>query len=184
MRQINNNKIRFYKGKAFILAFLLFTFYLIPIWASAHRFHTSLTRMDYNSESKSLELTIQLFSHDIVETFEQKFKKKIDLDQTSKIDKLIFEYLKENFILKGKSGQTAKIKWVGKEAKVDLTWVYLEIPFTENLEGANLQNTIFFEMYQEQTNYVICRFEQKKADLFFKIGDKSKEIQVLGDTMK
>jgi hypothetical protein len=160
--------------------FLPFFFLLFTSATAAHRYHTSLTRMDYNSETKSVEITLQLFTHDIVESFEKKYQKKIDLDETKDIDTLIFEYLKDNFILKGKDDKSAGLKWVGKEAKIDLTWVYLEIPFTEQLEGAKLQNTIFFETYQEQTNYVICRFEQKKADLLFKVGDKTKAIQVGG----
>lgn len=156
------------------------TFLLFTPASAAHRFHTSLTRMDYNAETKSVEVMIQLFTHDIVEAFEKKYQKKIDLDETKDIDKLIFEYLKDNFVLQGKDDKAAQLKWVGKEVRVDLTWVYLEIGLAENLAGAKLQNTIFFETYPEQTNYVICRFEQKKADLLFKIGDKTKEIQVGG----
>ena len=179
---LENSGFNYYliKGKILVFGFLLLAFVWAPTPAAAHRFHTSLTRMDFNSETKSLEISIQLFTHDIIEVFEKRRRKKNDIQEKEEIDKLIFEYLKENFVLKSKDGQSAKMKWVGKEVKVDLTWVFLEIPLPENLEEAKLQNTIFFETYQEQTNHVIYRFEQKKTDLLFKIGDKFRAINFFG----
>jgi hypothetical protein len=52
----------------------------------------------------------------------------------------------------------------------------VETAATENLEGFRLKNTLFFESFPEQTNLVVCRYDGKKADLMFKVGDKTKEI--------
>ena len=142
-----------------------------------HRYHTSLTRMDYNAKEKIIETSIQLFTHDLVPLLEQRTKKKIDLEKTSNIEKLILDYLSENFIIKDDKGETKKIKWVGKEINVDTAWIYLEISSDKSPEGFNLQNTLFFESFPEQTNLVIARFDEKKADLLFKVGDKIKEIK-------
>ncbi|MGI8786579.1 MAG: DUF6702 family protein [Pyrinomonadaceae bacterium] len=161
--------------RGFIFAFCLFTFYFAP-QAAAHRFHTSLTRIDYNSEQKIYEISIQLFTHDLVSLFEGRGGKRVELEKSTEADKLIFDYIKENFVLTDKKGAAKNLKWIGKEADVDTIWVYLETPATENLEGYNLTNTIFFESFPEETNLVICRYEGKKADLMFKVGDKEKEI--------
>jgi len=142
-----------------------------------HVFHTSLTRIDYNAKQKILEISIQLFTHDLVPLLEKKSGKRIDLEKTPDIDKLIFSYLNENFVLKDDMGETKKIKWVGKELDVDTTRVYVEISTNKSPEGFNLQNTIFFESFPEQTNLVIARFDEKKADLLFKAGDKFQEIK-------
>lgn len=150
-----------------------------------HRYHTSLTRMDYNAKEKTIETSIQLFTHDLVPLLEKRTKKKIDLEKTVDIDKLILEYLSENFILKDDKGEIKKLKWVGKEVDVDTAWVYLEIPSDKSPDGFSLQNTIFFESFPEQTNLVIARFEEKKSDLLFKVGDKIKEIkQTISSTEK
>lgn len=150
-----------------------------------HRYHTSLTRMDYNAKEKVIETSIQLFTHDLVPLLEQRTKKKIDLEKNADIDKLIFNYLSDNFILKDERGETKKIKWVGKEVDVDTAWIYLEISSDKNPEGFSLQNTIFFESFPEQTNHVIARFDGKKSDLLFKVGDKYKEIkQTISSTDK
>lgn len=141
-----------------------------------HRYHTSLTRMDYNPKDKVFETSIQLFTHDLVPALENKSGKRIDLEKTPEIDKLIFNYLSENFVVKDEKGEVKKIKWVGKELEVDTARVYLEISAERSPAGFSLQNTIFFESFPEQTNLVIARFDEKKFDLLYKAGDKYKEI--------
>lgn len=163
---------------ALLFCTLHFAFCISAVFGATHRYHTSLTRMDYNSQEKTVEISIQLFTHDLVPVLERKSGKQIDLEQTENVDKLILDYLNENFILKNKNDERAELKWVGKEFDVDQIYVYVEIPYAGSLENAVLQNTIFFESFAEQTNLVICRFEQKKADLLFKVGDSSKEIKV------
>ena len=146
--------------------------------AHAHRYHTSLTRIDYNAKEKLAEISIQLFTHDLVPVLERETKKRIDLEKTPDIDKLVFDYLNRNFILKDKNGEVKKLVWVGKELNVDTVLVYVEIPLEENFENFSLQNTVFFESFPEQTNLVTARFNKKKSDLLFKVGDKFKEIKL------
>ncbi len=145
--------------------------------STLHTYHTSLTRMNYNQKEKLVEVTFQLFTHDLVPMLEKRTKKQIDLEKTPDIDKSIVKYLDENFVLKDKNGEIKKIVWVGKEIKADTVFVYIEIPLSEDFGNYSLQNTLFFESFPEQTNLVIVRFGEKKADLLFKVGDKFKEIK-------
>jgi len=161
----------------FVLILFTFHFSLFTAPASAHRFHTSLTRIDYNGEEKLFEISIQLFTHDLVPLLEQRSGKRIDLEKTLNVDKIILEYLNENFVLSDKEGEKKNLKWVGKESDIDSVRIYLETPSNENLENYKLKNTIFFESFREQTNLVVCRYDGKKADLMFKVGDKIKEIK-------
>ncbi len=145
--------------------------------STLHTYHTSLTRMNYNQKEKLVEVTIQLFTHDLVPMLEKRTKKQIDLEKTPDIDKSIVKYLDENFVLKDKNGEIKKIVWVGKEIKADTVFVYIEIPLSEDFGNYSLQNTLFFESFPEQTNLVNVRFGEKKADLLFKVDDKFKEIK-------
>jgi hypothetical protein len=164
---------------------LLTTFLVLSLTLAAsgvtslnlHRYHTSLTRMDYNAKEKIIETSIQIFTHDLVPLLEHRTKKRIDLEKTPDIDKLIFDYLSENFILKDNKGEAKKIKWIGKEIDVDTARVFVEISSDKSPDGFSLKNTLFFESFPEQTNLVIARFNEKKADLLFKVGDKFKEIK-------
>jgi len=172
-----------YKMKITITFSIAFLVLLLALAAdgvtslNSHRYHTTLTRMDYYAKEKIIETSIQIFTHDLVPLLEEKTKKRIDLEKTSDVDKLIFNYLSENFILKDDKGKTKKIKWVGKELDVDMARVYIEISSDKSPDGFSLQNTLFFESFPEQTNLVIARFDEKKADLLFKVGDKFKEIK-------
>jgi hypothetical protein len=153
----------------------IFVFCLFTI-AEAHTFHTTLTRIDYNEKEKLAEISIQMFTHDLVPTLEAITKKQVNLEKTKDVDKLIFDYLQKQFILKDKNGEVKKLVWVGFELEVDTVFVYLEAEISEGLENAQLQNSMFFEYFQEQSNLVICKFGNKKADLAFKVGDKFFEI--------
>jgi hypothetical protein len=143
-----------------------------------HNYHTSLTRIDYNAKDKLFEISIQLFIHDLQPLLEKRKGSRIDLEKTPDVDKLLLGYLNENVVLTDRNGKAKQLKWVGKEIDIDSVWVYLESPTEESLPGYNLQNTLFFESFPEQTNLVVCRFDEKKLDLMFKAGDKVKEISV------
>jgi hypothetical protein len=154
----------------------LFIFHLSLSTAKAHTFHTTLTRIDFNEKEKLAEISIQIFNHDILPTLEKITKKRIDLEKTKDIDKLIFDYIQKNFILKDKNGEEKKLEWVGFEAEVNTIFVYIQAKIPEGLEKAKLQNSMFFEYFQEQSNLVICKVGDKKADLAFKVGDKFFDI--------
>lgn len=163
---------------------LLKLFFILAIFSQAafsaplgwHTFHTSLTRMDYNAQDKIIEVSIQLFTHDVVSVLEKQNKKNIDLEETPDIDALLLKYLEPNFILKNKKGEVLKLKIIGKEIQAETTYLYLEISCEENFENYTLQNTIFFESFPKQVNLAVMRFGDKKADLYFKVGDKAKII--------
>ena len=132
--------------------------------------------MDYNAKEKLVEITIQLFTHELKPILERRLKKQVDLEKTPEVDAEIFKYLTENFVFQNKSGEPQKIKWVGREFETDAIYIYLEIPFEEDFAGTKLQNTIFFESFAEQTNLVVTKSGDKKTDLIFKSGDKFKEL--------
>ncbi len=142
-----------------------------------HRFHTSLTRIDYNAEGKLVEITVQVFLHDLISVLKSKDGKTIDLEKTPDVDRIIFDYFNANFVLTDAKGETKILKWIGKETDADSVRIYVETDSAANLENYKLKNTLFFESFPEQTNLVIARFEEKKADLLFKVGDKFKEIK-------
>lgn len=159
-------------SKLCFLSFLLVLAFVIPLMA--HNYHTSLTRIDYNKETKSLEIEINLFNHDLEKVFEAKYKKPFDIEKTKDADKLLLEYLGETFVIKDEDGSQKKLVWVGKEINIDLTTVFVEIPNIEKFENLKLQNKIFFESFAEQVNFVTLHLEDKKFDLIFKSGDNFK----------
>lgn len=143
---------------------------------SRHTYHTSFTRIDYNRQEKLLEITIKVFAHDLMPTLKKRFGMATDLETTKDIDQILQKYLAEKFVFKTKSGELKKLNWIGKELEPELVFFYVEIPFEEDLEGAELKNSLFFETFSEQVNLINIRDGKNKADLAFKIGDEFKKI--------
>ena len=164
------------KNRFRILLLLVLTA-AFAVSSPAHNYHTSLTRMDFNSEKKILEIEINLFNHDLEKVLGRANKTRIDLEKTNGIDRIILEYLEKNFVVKNKNAEILKLKWIGKELKVDQTTVFVEIEQIENLEGFTLLNTIFFESFSKQVNLIVLHSGENKAFLSFKVGDKSKELK-------
>lgn len=144
-----------------------------------HKIVKTMMRIDFNSESKSLEVTRKLFTHDSKAVLGNLNMGNKKAEKDSEIDKTILAYLEKNFILKDKRDEVKKLNRVGREAKVDTTLVFVEDLNVENPEGLKLQNTVFFESFADQTNLVVARFNDLNADLLFKSGDRFKIFDVI-----
>jgi hypothetical protein len=159
-----------------ILLILPFACCLLSSLAAAHTFHTSLTRMDYIAKERTIEITIQVFAHDLETAIEKRAGKRVNLDKSKDAAKLILDYLNDRFALKNKSGERKKLVWVGKEQSADSVWLYVETESAEGLENASLENRLFFELHDDQVNLVTYRSAGKKRDFAFKPGDDAKII--------
>lgn len=143
----------------------------INFTAPAHKFYVSLAEVDYNNETKSLEVALRVFADDLELALTRREHQAVYLDRTQNIDKFIRAYLQDRFEVRGRDGKTKEIKWVGMESKVDSTWLYFEIPVDGSLDEMQLRNRIFLEQYAEQINTVICKIGGKQRDFIFKTGD-------------
>ena len=161
------------------LLFLIFNFAFLIFnlpETEAHRFHTTLTRIDYNTKEQTAEITIQLFTHDIEEVLANRSGKRLSIDKTPDADKLLFDFLNENWTLKDAKGAVLKLNWVGKEVETDTVRLYVETKLPGGLESTSLQNQLFCGIYEDQVNLLIAKTGDKKADLAFKPGDTFREL--------
>ena len=143
---------------------------------SAHRYHTSLARVEYNDKEKLLEITVQTFSHDLEAALEKHHGKRVSLDKTPNVEQIIVKYLSENFVVKNQKGETKQLRWIGKEQQTDTVWLYLEAEMPEGIEGATLDNRFMFETFNDQINLVSARYDNQKNDLIFRPNDKAKSL--------
>lgn len=156
-------------SKLFGCLFLLAAVFVAE--SAAHNYHTSLTRIDFNKAEKSLEIEINLFNHDLEKVLEMKNNKRIDFEKSKEMDKMLFDYLNETFIIRDEKKAKKKLVWVGKKIDVELTTVFVEVTEIEHIEKLELHNKIFFESFEEQVNLVTLHSADKKYDLAFKVGD-------------
>ena len=139
-----------------------------------HKYHTSLTQLRHNHETKSLEVEMRVFSEDLEQMVAQKAKQRISLEQ-ERAKTIVADYVKQHFVLR-KGDQQLDLKWVGMEIGVRETWLMLEAPFEGDLQGWKLMNGMLFEIGHQQVNTVNISDGDRKTTLTFKERDADKTI--------
>ncbi len=122
-----------------------------------HPIHISVTEINYNEKSKSLQITTRIFV-DEIELGVRTQRKEPELDilepkngVTTK--QLLANYLHAHFKIKI-DGKPAKINFLGHE-KEDISFVcYLEIENIKKLKTIEVFNDIITEIHEDQSNLV------------------------------
>lgn len=138
-----------------------------------HKFYVSLAQVEYNAETKSLEIAIRVFPDDLELALKRANNRNVDLARTPDVDKLLLAYLQTHFEIQNAKGETQILQWVGKETEVDSTWLYLESPCPGGLTDARARNTLFFELYPEQANTINFKQAARKNDLTWRRSSSS-----------
>ena len=105
-----------------------------------HKFHTSLTRITHNQETHHLEIEMRVFTQDLERAVSQRAKKRTNLEH-SEAPALAFAYVKDHLHLK-RQDKNLPLKWVGLEVGIRESWIFLEVPMKDGLEGLEILNTM------------------------------------------
>ena len=140
-----------------------------------HDFHVSHTTFHYNNKTKSMEITITVALKDLEKSIENKYSKKfndfLDNQKNISLETRIVEYFENNLKL-SVNNHILRYHWVGKELSNNLhdIFLYFEIPnydTKENLGTITIQNSLFLELYNNQTNIVLINIIDNKYNLTF-----------------
>jgi hypothetical protein len=162
-------------------SWILFLALAIPKIASAsdyHAFHTSLAQVCYNAKTQVLEVSLRVFTDDLEEALSKEANRTIRLDASNQHDPLVASYVKKQFGLLDQHGRKKAMTWVGKELEADATWIYLEIPLTENLGGLRLQHALLMDLFEDQTNLVNLTYFSAKKTYLFKSGQTTQTLEL------
>jgi len=78
-----------------------------------HEYYISITSIDYNTESKSLEITHQFIAHDVEKAILKKSNIDLNLAEPNehpKADSILFAYLNDRFELS--SDKNIELNWI------------------------------------------------------------------------
>ena len=137
---------------------------ILIVLFSVHEFHLSLTEIRHNSESKSLEVSIKLFTDDLLVALEQAGAPKMELgteNEPPEANELIESYLKAHFKLTV-NGKPTDFNYLGKEAELDATWCFLEVNDVKKVQTIEVQNTVLLEAFDDQTNMINLNINGRK----------------------
>jgi|AntRauTorckE5430_2_1112549.scaffolds.fasta_scaffold38404_1 hypothetical protein len=156
-----------------VVTFLLFGLFLLSAFTpkpiAVHDFHTSLTEIDYNPKTKSLEMTIRVFTDDLERALtEINNGKLVKIDPNDyATDPLIFQYLRKHVAFVSPDKDVVAYDFLGKEVELDATWLYVELPAAANLKGYSIFNSILTELFDDQINLLNLIYPDKKKSFVF-----------------
>jgi hypothetical protein len=148
---------------------------LAPI-SFAHKYHTSVTRVEYNQVERSAEITIQTFTDDLRDVLTKRAGKNVRLEAGKATDRIAFDYLRSAFELKDGNGAPSELQWVGMEVKGETVWLYVLAKIPSGLAKSTLRNAFLFDLFDDQVNIVNVLHDGQKSTLVFRRGDGSREI--------
>ncbi len=152
-------------------SFLALAVLLLPHASAAHKYHLSLTQIEYNPTEKSVEIVLRTFPDDLQNILSRRAGRQIQLDAAKDAAALTFAYVRDTVELRAKNGKPIKLVWVGMEPRADAVWLYVEGKMPGGLAGATLRNRFMFDLFEDQTNTVSAKFNGKISELTFKPGD-------------
>jgi hypothetical protein len=142
-------------------------FWWLPV-SNLHDFHTSIAQMNYNASSNSFEVSLRVFTDDLEAALSRENSRKIVLDDTPEVDAAIAAYVQKHFAMLEPNNQKAAMNYIGKEAAVDATWIYVEIKPNGTPKGMRLQNSVLMELFDDQVNIVNFVYGSTKRTFLFK----------------
>jgi hypothetical protein len=152
---------------------------LISFWASAHKFYTSLTQVEFNSKTRSAEIIMNVFTDDLEVSVSNHFNRKIKSSDKD-FPELCYQYLDTKFYIKDIKNHLLKNEYVGLEFKRDMVSIYFEIKLPLGLNNLHLKQITLLETYNEQTNIVNLRNGKTKTSLVFRAGTPNVQTVNLG----
>jgi hypothetical protein len=133
-----------------------------------HKFYLSNTSIEFNAETRGIEITSKIFTDDLEHAIEaQCYRYNSLYPQTPEVYELVKKYIGEKLSLQV-GGRNVILNFLGYSVENDMTTVFLEGNYFEpNLVIVN--NTILLELFGDQQNIVEVRWSgQSKREYFTK----------------
>jgi hypothetical protein len=155
-------------------------FCVAMVVAPLHDFHASITRIDYNAESKLLEITVRVFTDDMSKGLDDFSGAKLNFGspmESPNVEDKLPEYLKQHFTIQA-DGKPVSYKYLGKELEDDATWIYLESGKIKASKSVEITNTILTDHFEDQANIINLNIRGQKNTLGLNKGTPSGTIEL------
>lgn len=130
---------------------------IVPMLAfGIHKHYISLTKIDFKKEKKVVQVTMKFFLDDIELALENRLQQPMELstsDENKLADKYLETYIKQKFKI-WINNEEINYTYLGKEYEHNDVFFYLEVENIEEITSIEIENSMLFETFGEQQNYV------------------------------
>ncbi len=149
--------------------------------ARAHKFHASITQMDYDDKAKSVKIATRFFVDDFETALSRYAKRPVKFNTPQLLKEkanadAVSAYVRERFELKSRAGAPVRFTWVGMEMQADMILVNFEGKLAGGLTGAQVRNRLLHELFEDQVNIVNFKFDGKQTGTMFNVQDGFKVV--------
>ena len=116
----------------------------------------SNTDINYNSTSKSLEITCRIFTDNLEDALEKSSKKSVNILQPKnkeEVNQLISNYIIKHFQLSA-NGKLKSLQFIGYEQNEDAIWVYFESIESDFPKKIEITNSLLYDYFPQQINMI------------------------------
>jgi len=151
------------------------------IVSSTHDIHFTKSTIDYNEETQTLQVVMNVFTDDLELAIERSHEG-LDLEigsenQHAKTDSLVADYLIDHIRYEYGS-RNVNFKYIGFEYDYDICYLYLESdPFAVNNSNYYISVNMFFEVYEDQENVVDLHVKKCEESFIFTSHSAGAEVQ-------
>ncbi len=143
-----------------------------------HPFYISMTDLNYNAKSKSMEVSVRIFTDDFEKTLRKNCNCKIDLiakENNAVMKPLIDQYIQKHLQINA-NGHILALKFKGYQREEESTWNYFEAEKVTSPKKINITNTLLYDYKEEQINMLHVNVKGKERTEKLEWPEKEGEI--------
>lgn len=146
--------------------------------ASAHEYHSSITDIQFNPRTQSLQVAIKVFTDDLESALSKRNKGKVTYSAASEsIKQQLASYLAATMKFELTKGKPLKQSFIGSEEEADVVWIYMEVPLqASSLSELYVRNAVLTELFEDQMNIVNLDYKGKMHSSLFQKDETSKKF--------
>ncbi len=144
---------------------------------SAHPIHVSICNIEI--ENNNLTVSLKMYKDDFQLAIEHNFAKYILLENVDNEmeSKLIEDYIQNMFFLIMNKNDTIKLDYNHSELNEEAIWLHYESEISK-FKKLSINNSIFMDLYPDQTNLVIINYDGKQNGYRFNYKNNVQQIEL------
>ena len=151
--------------------FLLPIVFLFSFTKVKHPYHVGSVEINYNSKSKTFEITGRFFLDDLENALSKKYNKPFhfnDIKYKAQLNEALKSYCSEYLKLKG-DGKFVRVNYMGYEEDSESVNVFLETEEVNMPKKVEVAVSFLYNLFDDQINiiHVILKGERKSEKLVY-----------------
>ncbi len=129
-----------------------------------HPFYVSVTEVNHNAKTNTLEISTKIFFDDLEVAVEKESNVKFDIlkpNDKKTVDALLASYLNKHLKI-SVNNKSVGLKYLGFEIQEEAVWCYLEVPKVGGIKQISIMNDVLFAVHKEQINMLHVTVNTKR----------------------